>query len=121
MENYKAIFEVNEDDIEELDIPYGGNLKLLNMNNMEIGNIYFDFEHFSKKTLDNIIKILKSGIGEDSNKRDNDDFGNGGFFVEIKDNILIVETNHFGCMCKLSLVTNLSLFQELTKMRSYLK
>ena len=121
MESYKASFKVNKDDLEDLDIPYGGTLLFENIYKYDIGSVDLDFEHFSKKTIDNFIKVLEKGRGEASNKNDNPDFGNGGFFISIKDNIMFFDTRHFGGGTQFSVIVNLSLLRAFNKMRSYFK
>lgn len=119
MEGYKAIFQVNEDDLEDMDHPYGGSLIFLNKNNYEIARAELDFQHFSKITIDNIIKVIQNGSGEVTNCDDNDDFGNGGFFVTLKNNILTINTSHFGTGSSFSVECNLSLLQAFIEMRNY--
>ena len=127
MENYEANFEPDQENSgNESDQDYivtGGIIVFFSTLNkdLKISEINVDFEHFSKKTLDNFIKILKNNSGQYNNDRDNADFGNGGFFMDLNKNILTISTNHFGLSTSFSVVANLSLLQMFVNMRTFYK
>jgi len=115
-----ARFEVNTDDIDEIDIPYGGTL-IFTKDDYTIAEVEVDFKHLSKDTIDKFVRVMVSGWGKANNNNDRNDFGNGGFFVSIDNKILTIKTCHFGVATSISIYCEESLLRSFREMASYFK
>ena len=118
MDNYLATFKLEVDEQYENEEQCGGEIIFTNLNNPDIimASSQVSYDHFKRNEIENILNVLHQGIGKASV---DSDFGNGGYFINLNDNIMEFCSCHFGTGNTFKVITNNSLITVFEKILQF--
>ena len=118
MENYSATFELEVLEQYENEEQCGGQIVFRSLNNPDIviATSQVSYEHF-RQGIYYILTVLHEGNGEASISSD---FSNGGYFINLNNNIMKFSSEHHGTANSFTVIVNNSLIEAFEKIQRFM-